>query len=137
MDRLTALVAIAHLKLRLEMIQRNPRLLEGLHMIDIKRPIELAGMAARLKRAEKMEQDISVTGKRYDDVLDAIDEKHVALKGHVGSLETTASQLDQVIGRMVTGSNGAPNDGDKSLTGSTGDAAQQQVGQIIEGKPVE
>jgi hypothetical protein len=133
-DRLTALVAIAHLKLRLEMIQRNPELLEDLDMIDIKRPIELAGMAARLKRAERLERDIAVTGKRYDDVLDAIDEKHVALKGHVGSLETTATQLDQVIGLMVAGSNGAPNDGEESPTDSTKPGDVAEVGQVITSK---
>jgi hypothetical protein len=133
-DRLTALVAIAHLKLRLELIQRNPEILEDLDMIDIKRPIELAGMAARLKRAEKMERDIAVTGKRYDDVLDAIDEKHVALKGHVGSLETTATQLDQVIGLMVAGSNGAPNAGEESPSDSTKPGDVAEVGQVITSK---
>jgi len=133
-DRLTVLVAIAHLKLRLEVIQRHPEILEDLRMIDIKRPIELAGMAARLKRAERMEQDIAVTGQRYDTVLDAIDEKHAALKGHVGSLETTASQLDQVIGRMVAGSNGAPNDGEESSTVSIASGDVGEVGQVISSK---
>jgi hypothetical protein len=70
MDRLTALVAIAHLKLRLEVIQRNPQLLEALDMNrTIKRPIELAGFAGRLIRAEKIETDLAVTGERYDTVL--------------------------------------------------------------------
>jgi hypothetical protein len=131
MDRVTALVALAHLKLRLERIQRNPKLLEGIDMIDIRRPIELAGMAARLKRAEKMEQDVAVTGGRYDKVLDAIDEKHAALKTHVGSLEAVESQLDQVIARMVAGSNGGPNDDSPSSTGSTGERQSDQVGQVI------
>ena len=133
MDRLTALVAIANLKLRLELIQRNPQILEDLEMIDIKRPIELAGMAARLKRAQKTETDIAVTGKRYDEVLDAIDERHAALKGHVGSLETTAAQLDQVINSMIAGSNGGPNDGDKSSNGLKADGAGE-AGQVISSK---
>ena len=133
MDRLTALVAIAHLKLRLEVIQRHPDILEGLTMIDIRRPIELAGMAARLKRAEKMEKDIGVTGRRYDSVLDAIDEKHAALKGHVGSLETTATQLDQVIGSMIAASNGGPNDGDEFSADSKTDG-ESEPGQVITSK---
>jgi hypothetical protein len=32
MDRVTALVAIAHLKLRLERLERNPQLLEAIDM---------------------------------------------------------------------------------------------------------
>jgi hypothetical protein len=86
MDRLTALVWIAHLKLRLELSQRNPEIVEDLKMIDIKRPIELAGMRSRLARAKKLETDIAVTGQRYDTVLNAIEEQHASLKGHVGQL---------------------------------------------------
>jgi multidrug resistance efflux pump len=135
MDRLTALVAIAHLKLRLEMIQRHPQVLEDTDMIDIKRPIELAGMRSRLQRAKKLETDIAVTGQRYDQVLDAIDEQHASLKGHVGALENEKSQLDQVLGAMIAGGNGAPNDGEASLSGSASDAGAE-VGQVIEGKPI-
>jgi hypothetical protein len=135
MDPLTALVAIANLKVRLELIQRHPQILEELDMIDIKRPIELAGMRSRLMRAKKLEQDIAFTGQRYDHVLDAIDEQHAALRGHVGHLENERSQLDQVLASMVAASNGSPNDGDESLSGSTGDAGQAEVGQVIEGKP--
>jgi hypothetical protein len=136
LDRLTALVAIAHLKLRLEVIQRHPDILEDLSMIDIKRPIELAGMAGRLKRAERAEQDIAVTGKRYDTVLDAIDERHAALKSHVGSLESTASQLDQVINRMVAGTNGGPNDGEDSSRGSTSSTGSTTDGSAEPGQVI-
>jgi hypothetical protein len=131
MDRVTALVAIAHLKLRLELIERNPQLLEGLNMVDIRRPIELAGFRSRLARATRQEADLTVTGKRYDTVLDAIDEQHATLKRHVGSLEVEHSQLDQVINRMVAaaGDNGAPkNDGEESSIASS---EVGEVGQII------
>jgi hypothetical protein len=132
-DRVTALVAIAHLKLRLEVIQRHPEILEDLHMIDIKRPIELAGMRSRLQRARKLETDLAVTGQRYDQVLNEIDEQHASLKGHVGALENEKSQLDQVLGAMIAGSNGGPNDGEASSTGSTGDAGTE-VGQVVTSK---
>jgi hypothetical protein len=46
--------------------------LEDIDMIDIKRPIELAGMRARPARAKKLEGDFAVIGKRYDTVLGAI-----------------------------------------------------------------
>lgn len=107
MDRLTALVAIAHLKLRLERIERNPQLLEGLTTVDIKRPIELAGMRARLARAKKLETDIAATGQRYELVLDAADEHHTTLRSHVGHLENERNQLDDVFKAMVAGDNGA------------------------------
>lgn len=95
----------------------------------IKRPIELAGFAGRLNRAEKIETELAVTGQRYDTVLQDIDDQHAALRTHVGSLEATRAALDQVIERM-TASNGGPNDGGESSTGSIA------AGQIIEGRNV-
>ncbi|MGY4259753.1 hypothetical protein ACVI1L_006821 [Bradyrhizobium sp. USDA 4516] len=124
MDRVTALVAIAHLKLRLELLERHPEILEGIDMIDIKRPIELAGMRSRLARAKKLEADIGVTGQRYDRVLDKIDEQHRALQGHAGELENNAAQLEQLLGTMIAGDNGGPNDGEAGSSGS-------EVGQVI------
>ncbi|ODM77791.1 hypothetical protein [Bradyrhizobium elkanii] len=127
MDRLTALVAIAHLKLRLELLERHPQLLEAIDMIDIKRPIELAGMRSRLARAKKLESDIGVTGQRFDRVLDKIDDQHKALQGHAGELESNSAQLEQLLGTMLAADNGGPNDGE---TGSTG----SEVGQVITSK---
>ncbi|MET4170968.1 hypothetical protein ABIB99_002050 [Bradyrhizobium sp. LA6.1] len=95
---------------------------------SIKRPIELAGFSSRLARAEKQEADLSVTGKRYDTVLDDIDDQHAALVSHVGSLENQRAALDKVIDRMTARSNGGPNDGGDSSHGSIGDG---DVGQVI------
>ena len=104
MDRLEALVAIAHLRLRLVMVERHPQLLERIPMpIDIKRPMELAGPARRLARARQTEASIEVTGKRYDAVLDRIDELHEAARGNVGHLEMQESELRQVVEGMVGG----------------------------------
>lgn len=129
------LVANARRRLQLRRllvaIGRNPSILEALDMNrTIKRPIELAGFAGRLNRAEKLETDLAVTGERYDTVLADIDDQHAALKTHVGSLETTRAALDQVITRM-TASNGGPNDGSTEQKSSDGGS-----GQVIEGKAV-
>jgi hypothetical protein len=133
MDRIEALVRIAHRRLRLRRllvaIERKPELLEAIDMNrTIKRPIELAGFAGRLARAEKLEVDMAATGERYDAVLNEIDDQHVALKAHVGSLENQSAVLDQVISRMTAGSNGGPNDGESSSNGST---AESEPGQVI------
>lgn len=128
MDRLEALVAIAHLRLRLVMIERNPQLLEGITM-QIKRPIELAGLKSRLVRARQTEASIAATGERYDAALDAIDEAHAAARSHVGELERLGADLRQTIEGMVGGSNGGPNDdGSESSTAS-------EVGQVVVSEP--
>lgn len=110
MDRITALVAIAHLRLRLNIIEKYPHLLDGISDMEIKRPMELSGLKSRLARAKQTEKDIAVTGKRYDSVLDTIDELHGVSKNNVGQLEQYASELKSTIEGMVAGSNGDPND---------------------------
>jgi len=110
MDRLTALVAIAHLRLRLEIIERHPELLEQDMTLKIKKPIELAGLKSRMIRAEGQERAIVGLGKRYDDVQDGIDELIGAHAEHVGELEHYEGELRRKIEGMV-GSNGDPTDG--------------------------
>jgi hypothetical protein len=121
MDRLTALVAIAQLRLRLQLIEQFPHLLDEAMPMQITRPMELAGLKSRLARAKKTEADIAVTGKRFDKVLDTIDELHGVAQGHVGQLEQYSSELKNTVEGMLTaGSNGDPNDGEAG-----------QIGQII------
>lgn len=76
--------------------------------------MELAGLKGRLARAKKTEADIAETGKRYDTVLDQIDEAHAAAKSNVGHLEQYASDLRSTIDGMIAGDNGAPTDGDQA-----------------------
>ncbi|MEN6535644.1 MAG: hypothetical protein ABFD89_18415 [Bryobacteraceae bacterium] len=133
MDRLDALIAIAHLRVRLARIEVNPDLLGRISEMEIKRPMALAAFSSRLKRAEKSEADIEVTGRRYDTVLDEIDELHGVGKAHVGQLELYKDGLKTTIERMVGGSNGDPiagQDGQKSQEAGSGPA----VGQIISSK---
>lgn len=122
MDRLEALVAIAHLRLRLVMVERNPQLLEGITM-QIKRPMELAGLKSRLQRAKQTEAAIAVTGEHFDATLDAIDEAHNAAKAHLGELAHYGRELRDTVAGMVGASNGGPNDGASSSTAS-GDGGQ-------------
>ncbi|MDI3559574.1 hypothetical protein [Bradyrhizobium sp. Arg816] len=130
------LVLVAHRRLRLRRllvaIERDPSILEVIDMTkrSIGRPIELAGFASRLTRAEKVEGELAVTGQRYDTVLNDIDDQHAALRDHVGSLEQTRAALDKVIDRMTAGSNGGPNDGSGSSSGSAGGEGGA-VGQVI------
>jgi hypothetical protein len=118
MDRIDALIAIANLRVRLQLIERNPKLLEAIDM-EIKRPIELAGLKGRLARAKRAEADIAVTGQRYDKALDKIDELHGVAKAHVAHLERHGDDLESLIGGMVTtGDNGGPNDGENEASAS-------------------
>jgi hypothetical protein len=107
MDRLTAMIAIAQLRLRLDIVTRYPHLLEDPGM-EIRKPMELAGLKSRLARARKTEADIADTGKRFDKVLDDIDEAHGAAKAHVGDLEQYSGELKKTVEGMIAGSNGAP-----------------------------
>jgi hypothetical protein len=123
---LEQLVATARRRLRLRRIlvaiERNPQLLEIIEMaIDIRRPMELAGLKSRMERAKRQEAAIEVTGMRYDQVQDRIDELHDAARGHVGSLEMQEHDLRRQIESMVGGSNGAPNDGPASSAVSSED----------------
>lgn len=73
--------------------------------MEIRKPMELAGLKSRLARAKKTEADIADTGKRFDKALDQIDEAHGAAKVHAGDLEQYAGELKRTIESMVAGSN--------------------------------
>ena len=132
-----ALVAVARRRLRLRRvlmaIERDPQLLEAIEMaIDIKRPMELAGLRGRLARAKTQQAAIEVTGQRFDAVLDRIDELHDAGRAHVGHLEMHESELRRTIEGMVAGSNGGPNDGEESSVASSEGAGQVITSQAVD-----
>lgn len=108
MDQLTAIVAIAHLRLRLDILSRYPHLLNGNGTMEIKRPMELAGLKSRLARAKQSETDISQIGKDYDAALDQIDELKAAAKGHAGYLKQYGDELKATVEGMTGADNGAP-----------------------------
>lgn len=92
--------------------------------LTIKKPMELAGLSARLTRATVQETAIGDLGKRYDAVMDRIDELTAAHKQHVGDLEQYEDSLRRKIEGML-GSNG----GDPLSDGQDG----QPSGQVING----
>jgi hypothetical protein len=132
-DRLTHFVRVAHLKMRVQYLPRRPEILERIMTekrpsLYIPKPIELAGMRARLLRSKKQEKDLAETGRRYDEVMDGIDEAHVALRGHVGSLEYVENDVRKTIEGMLERSNRPPPDGES-------DGRQLSSDQDEEGAP--
>jgi hypothetical protein len=140
MDRIEALVEVAHRRLKLRRllvaVERNPNLLEEIDMgenrlpLAIPKPVELAGMRSRLIRAQGQQKDLAQIGKDYDAVMDGIDEAKAALKGHVSDLKIYEGALRTTIEGMLERSNGGdPLDGGKtngqSGQGSTGQGQQQ------------
>ncbi|XUM19764.1 hypothetical protein ACRAVF_19045 [Bradyrhizobium oligotrophicum S58] len=119
MDRIDALIALANLKLRIEILQRNPSLLDSLQETAmanvppaIKMPIQLAGLKSRLHRAKLLETKAGELGTRFDAALDGIDTAIAAGVAHAGQLEQYGNDLLSTINGMIdTGSNGAPEDG--------------------------
>jgi hypothetical protein len=71
----------------------------------------LAGMKSRLARAAAAEAKLSGVGKRYDTVLDKIDEATSVIDSHASQLEQYEGDLRKTIEGMVAGSNGGPTDG--------------------------
>lgn len=76
--------------------------------MEIRRPMELAGLKSRLQRAKTQEANIASIGKRYDTVMDKIDELSGAASGNVGALEQYEADLRSTVMGMIAGDNGAP-----------------------------
>lgn len=111
MDRLTAFVAIAHLKLRLETLQRYPEILDSLMAvtpIKLPAPMHLAGLKSRLARAKGLEVRAGVAGVRVDSALDIIETGVAALEGHAPQLEQYGNDLMSTINSLLEPSNGGP-----------------------------
>lgn len=105
MDRLTAFVAIAHLKLRLEILQRH------LNMVTtpaLPAPMEFAGLKSRLQRAKNLEKRSAVAGPRLDAALDVIETGVGIIETHAPELEKYGSDLMSTINGMLEPSNGGP-----------------------------
>jgi hypothetical protein len=111
MDRLTAFVAIAHLKLRLEILQKHPEYLEmatGPTTPTLPAPMEFAGLKSRLQRAKGLEKRAAVAGPRLDAALDVIETGVGVLETHAPELEKYGQDLMSTIQGMLEPSNGAP-----------------------------
>jgi hypothetical protein len=132
--RLTALIALAHVRLRQEMLARYPHLIdERIAMVKrrLPMPVELAGLTSRMARAESQEKEIAAIGRRYDQVQNDIDEAIDAHKDHVDDLEHYRDAWTRKVDSMLARPNG---DGPLDSGGKTGQSGQSgkaggQVGQ--------
>lgn len=114
MDRLDAFVALANLKLRIEVLQRNPSLIPNLKESDmasvpsLPAPIQLAGLKSRLQRAKGLEARAGAAGTRVDAALDIIETGVSALENHAPQLEKYGDDLMSTINGLLESSNGGP-----------------------------
>lgn len=117
MDHLDALIALANLKLRIEILQRCPELIPmPIAPPVIKMPIQLAGLKSRLQRAKVLEAKAGDLGARMDAALDGIDTAIAAGAAHAGQLEQYGNDLLSTITGMIdSGSNGAPADEEDTM----------------------
>lgn len=107
MDYWTAFVAVAHLKLRLEHLQRHPEHLMAATP-TLPAPMEFAGLKSRLQRAKLLEGRAGVVGPRVDAALDIIETGVGVLETHAPELEKYGADLMSTINGMLAPSNGAP-----------------------------
>ena len=75
---------------------------------DFQKPVELAGMKARLERALALKARLGKAGEQYDAVLDSIEEKTRQYEAHGGELAKYDAQLESVIRDMIGTSNHPP-----------------------------
>lgn len=106
MDRLTAFVAIAHLKLRLQRL--TPEDVEMATTPVLPAPMEFAGLKSRLQRARGLEARAGVVGPRVDAALDIIETGVGVLETHAPELEKYGADLMSTINGMLAPSNGGP-----------------------------
>lgn len=102
MDRLSALIGLAHIKLRAEILQRHPEYLEG----DMNPKFAgLASAASKLNynlglRSDKVLARINAAGARADAAFDKVDATLDATEKAAADIEEFANSLE--------GSNGGP-----------------------------
>ena len=101
----------------------------------IPKPVELAGMRARLLRAQGQQKDLAQIGRDYDTVMDGIDEAKQVLKGHVGDLRIYEASVRSTIEGMIERSNGAPSDGESDGRQSSSSDHGEDGGEDVGTKP--
>jgi hypothetical protein len=94
--------------LRLEILQRNPELLDMATTPALPAPMEFAGLKSRLQRAKNLEKRSAVAGPRLDAALDVIETGVGIIETHAPELEKYGSDLMTTINGMLEPSNGGP-----------------------------
>jgi hypothetical protein len=109
MDRLTAFVAIANAKLRLEYLQRHPEILEGIEMTP-----KLAGLSTALATLRhSLEVQASDLMTRADVVNARISVAMTKAKAQMTVTEQAATDIED-FANSLEGSNGGPTLSDSS-----------------------
>lgn len=109
MDRSTFHVALAHLKLRLEILARHPEYADMSTAPPVlPAPIQLAGLKSRLQRAKGLESRAGAAGVRVDAALDVIENGVSALEAHAPKLEQYGADLMNTINGLLESGNGGP-----------------------------
>jgi len=146
MDRLTAMIAIAHLRLRLDYVARHPELLENTGMAT---PI-LQGLGQMLAKLEhNLETAATPLAQKIASVqsggLEAIKRAHVKVDG----IKSRVKEIEGYVAEIVGNGGGDPldessNSSEKPGAGETAtkpDSPEpstqppQATGQIAEGEP--
>jgi hypothetical protein len=119
MDRLTAFVAISHLKLRLQYLSRHPEIIEGIDMNP-----KLQGVASAMA---KLQHGLEERSGKLLDRIETADKRGAAAfdKAH-GSLDATEKAMADVETFIASleGSNGGPTLSDSSATSDQSQAAE-------------
>jgi hypothetical protein len=117
MDRLTAFVCIAHLRLRLDILKRNPHLLDTAAMTP-----KLQGVLQSFNLLKhNLEADADDLAKRIQDA----DQRRVALKQNshaaLGKVGSDMGDIEDFLGAME-GTNGAPLESSSASSPPSSDA---------------
>jgi hypothetical protein len=120
MDRLTAFVAISHLKLRLQYLSRHPEIIEGIDMTP-----KLAGLSNALAMLQHGLED---QASKLLDRVNAVNIRTAAAmakaNAQMAATEQAAADIE-AFANSLEGSNGGPTLGDSSVT-----SAQSQPEQL-------
>lgn len=99
MDRLTAFVCLAHLRLRLDILKRNP------HLLDTAMPIELKGLRAKALKAASNLDALNAAYDAFNEAAPAHAADVSGLSEQVGQLGDDLKFAAQVLGNSVSQSN--------------------------------
>lgn len=111
MDRLTAFVAIAQLRLRLDIVQRHPHLLEN----EMATPKLQGVRQAMALLRHNLEADAE---KLMAKIGNVDDERTIAIAAGHAELDATRKEIDEIKEFLsdIAGANGAPTSGGSSAT---------------------
>ena len=105
MDQLTAMIAVAQLRLRLDLVTKFPNLLE---CTDMQTP-KLAGVASAMAKLQhSLEDRAEKLQKRIDSQESRADQSFGNAHGHLDAVDKLLDDNDSFLGQI--GGNGAPNE---------------------------